>query len=75
MGGRSRATRWGIEHKNLQRSGLRNVGGGDRSDQLMAADNARRQSGAVKVHHRVTAKVITVDGQYEIAASSACTAG
>ena len=68
------ATLRGIEHNNLQRSGLRNVGGGDRSNQLMAVHEARRQN-AVNVHHRGTEKVITVDGQYEIAASSGCAAG
>jgi len=40
----------------------------------MAVDEAGRQK-AVKVHHRVTEKVITVDGQYELAASSGCAAG
>jgi hypothetical protein len=41
----------------------------------MAVDESRRQRGAVKVHHRVTDKVIAVDGQYEVAGSSSCAAG
>lgn len=58
----------------MQRSGLRNVSSRDRSHQLMAIDEARRQN-AVNVHRRGAEKVITVDGQFDRVASSGCARG